>query len=217
MSKYLPINLFIRQALLYPLTSPFLPPIDKVEKDYSYAAGRLLGTLEAPAATGLPRTGQKTSYRTGDDGDLEKGFTLERPQDDSVRFTDNNDGTVTDNATGLMWIKEPVADPGGVFAGIMDWNDAIDNCWALTFAGHSDWRLPNYKEMASICDLSRNGPCINTDVFPNAKYDLYHWTSTTASYLATVAHAIILATPSYVVYSKGTDRRAWPVRGGLPV
>lgn len=51
MSKYLPLNLFIRQALLYPLIAPFLPPIDKVEKDYAYAAGKLVGTLEAGEET----------------------------------------------------------------------------------------------------------------------------------------------------------------------
>lgn len=47
MSKLLPLDLFIRQALLYPLDSPFLPPENKVEKGYSYAAGRKTGSLEA--------------------------------------------------------------------------------------------------------------------------------------------------------------------------
>ncbi len=45
MSRYLPFNLFMRQALLYPLVSPFLPPIDKVENGFSYAAGKLTGEL----------------------------------------------------------------------------------------------------------------------------------------------------------------------------
>ncbi len=47
MSKYLPFNLFMRQALIYPLVSPFLPPANKVKNGYSYAAGNLIGTLEA--------------------------------------------------------------------------------------------------------------------------------------------------------------------------
>lgn len=47
MSKLLPLDLFIRQALLYPLTSPFLPPENKVFKDYSYAAGKKIGSFEA--------------------------------------------------------------------------------------------------------------------------------------------------------------------------
>lgn len=48
MSKLLPLDLFIRQALLYPLDSPFLPPENKVLKDYSYAAGRKTGSLICP-------------------------------------------------------------------------------------------------------------------------------------------------------------------------
>lgn len=39
-------NLFVRQALLYPLTSPFLPAVADVKKDVSYANGSLLGTYE---------------------------------------------------------------------------------------------------------------------------------------------------------------------------
>ena len=51
MAELLPINLFIKQALLYPLVAPFLPTANKVLKDFSYAAGRLIGTL--PAGEGL--------------------------------------------------------------------------------------------------------------------------------------------------------------------
>jgi len=46
MSKLNPFQLFLRQALLYPLASPFLPPVDKVQAGYSYANGNLIGTLE---------------------------------------------------------------------------------------------------------------------------------------------------------------------------
>ena len=48
----------------------------------------------------VPKTGQTTSYATGDDGELEKGVAWPNP-----RFTDNNNGTVTDNLTGLIWLK----------------------------------------------------------------------------------------------------------------
>ena len=51
--------------------------------------------------TPVPKTGQTTSYATGDDGDLERGAALVTP-----RFTDNLDGTVTDNQTGLIWLKD---------------------------------------------------------------------------------------------------------------
>jgi hypothetical protein len=40
----------------------------------------------------LPKTGQTTFSVTGDDGDLQTGVSSPTP-----RFTDNTDGTVTDN------------------------------------------------------------------------------------------------------------------------
>lgn len=46
MSRLAPLDLFIRQALLYPLIAPFLPAVGNVRKDTSYAAGKLTGTLE---------------------------------------------------------------------------------------------------------------------------------------------------------------------------
>jgi len=50
--------------------------------------------------TGVPKTGQTTTYGTRDDGELEKGVMWPNP-----RFTDNGDGTVRDNLTGLIWTK----------------------------------------------------------------------------------------------------------------
>jgi len=54
--------------------------------------------IDEPAP--VPKTGQTTSYATGDDGDLEKGVAWPDP-----RFMDNGNGTVTDNLTGLIWLK----------------------------------------------------------------------------------------------------------------
>ncbi|UCE55232.1 MAG: hypothetical protein JSV31_07260 [Desulfobacterales bacterium] len=48
----------------------------------------------------VAKTGQTDSYADCDDGDLEKGIVWPVP-----RFTDNEDGTVTDNLTGLVWLK----------------------------------------------------------------------------------------------------------------
>lgn len=52
---------------------------------------------------GLPRSGQTTIYQDGDDGDLEKGLTYAASR--AAEFVDNGDGTVSDLATGLMWMK----------------------------------------------------------------------------------------------------------------
>lgn len=102
-------------------------------------------------------------------------------------FKDNRDGTITDRATGLMWSKTDSR------AG-MDWAAALG--WAQEknrerFLGHSDWRLPNAKELQSIVDYSRapaaadperRGPAIDP-IFTVSKLSdgdyPFFWTSTT--------------------------------------
>lgn len=65
------------------------------------------------------------------------------------QFHDNGDGTVSDLATGLMWMK---ADAGDA----LDWNQAQEFANGLKLAGHSDWRLPTAKELHSIVDYTRS-------------------------------------------------------------
>jgi len=125
---------------------------------------------------GLPKTNMKDSYRTGDDGDLEKGYPKAPP-----RFKDNGDGTITDMATGLMWVADP-SQLGGVFGtpgspSTMIWNTAIDACNALDYAGHKDWRLPNILEYQSITNRGKDWPYIYTTYFKNIQAS-YYYTST---------------------------------------
>lgn len=63
-------------------------------------------------------------------------------------FADNGDGTVSDRATGLMWMQ---ADSGEG----MDWESALKYAEETEYAGYDDWRLPNAKELQSIVDYSR--------------------------------------------------------------
>ncbi|MCF7848371.1 MAG: DUF1566 domain-containing protein [Kiritimatiellales bacterium] len=65
------------------------------------------------------------------------------------KFKDNGDETVTDKATGLTWMQ---ADSGKG----MDWPTALEYAEDMEFAGHSDWRLPNAKELQSIIDYTRS-------------------------------------------------------------
>ncbi|MCF7817977.1 MAG: DUF1566 domain-containing protein [Kiritimatiellales bacterium] len=65
------------------------------------------------------------------------------------KFKDNGDGTITDAATGLTWMK---ADSGKG----MDWPTALAYAENLKLASHDDWRLPNAKELQSIIDYTRS-------------------------------------------------------------
>ena len=96
-------------------------------------------------------------------------------------FVDNGDSTITDLATGLMWVKND-SKVG------MNWEDALAYAENSNYAGYSDWRLPNVKELQSIVDYSGVFPALNTTMFNitgivneagNADYP-YFWTSTSA-------------------------------------
>jgi arylsulfatase A-like enzyme len=73
-------------------------------------------------------------------------------------FRDNGDGTVTDRATRLVWAK---VDSGHLKAGArkdgkLNWEEALSWAEGLEYAGRSDWRLPNAKELQSIVDYTRS-------------------------------------------------------------
>ena len=74
------------------------------------------------------------------------------------QFQDNGDGTITDHATGLTWLK---FDSGHLKAaekkdGRLNWEQALRWAEDLEYAGYSDWRLPNIKELQSIVDYTRS-------------------------------------------------------------
>ncbi|MBK7866979.1 MAG: DUF1566 domain-containing protein [Ignavibacteriales bacterium] len=102
------------------------------------------------------------------------------------QFVNNGNGTITDNATGLMWMQN---DNG---TGVL-WKDALNYAENLTYAGYSDWRLPDTKELQSIVDYSRSpsttssaaiNPMFNCTQITNeggaADYPWY-WSNTTFS------------------------------------
>ena len=125
---------------------------------------------------GTAKSGQLTSYYAYDDGSTQKGYPKTPP-----RFVDNGDGTITDKASGLMWVKEPGA-IGGLFGtpgspSQMAWELAIIQCNNLNYAGHIDWRLPNIKELFSIIDFGATNPTIDENFFPSTQV-LKYWTST---------------------------------------
>ena len=74
-------------------------------------------------------------------------------------FLDNGDGTVTDNATGLMWSQDDNGEH-------LYWEEALAYAETATVADYDDWRLPNIKELQSIADYSVTEiPALDTSVF----------------------------------------------------
>jgi hypothetical protein len=91
------------------------------------------------------------------------------------RYTVNNDGTITDNDTGLMWMQcsegQVWESDGGAgnctgTATPHTWDAALVLANDKAFAGHSDWRLPDIKELASLVAEDRYAPAINSTIFP---------------------------------------------------
>jgi len=87
-------------------------------------------------------------------------------------YQDNGDGTVTDLNTGLMWQQ---SDNGTV----REWQEACNYCDGLTLAGHSDWRIPDRRELVSIVDYGRYYPVINP-VFDCNSY--HYWSGSTYAF-----------------------------------
>ncbi len=175
----------------------------------------VVGTLSTNAASSsaaVPKTGQTTSYATGDDGDLEKGVALPSP-----RFTDNSNGTVTDNLTGLIWLKN-----ANFKAGMRTWANALTDCATLNSGegGLTDgsvegaWRLPNAKELYSLIDLARVNPALPSGhPFEGVLSDNY-WSSSTYAQTTGSAWHVALNVGSVYFAAKTIPISVWPVRGG---
>ncbi|MCX5905426.1 MAG: DUF1566 domain-containing protein, partial [Proteobacteria bacterium] len=121
-------------------------------------------------------------------------------------FIDNNDGTITDLSTGLMWQKYALSD--------YTWEQALTFCENLNMAGYKDWRLPTWKELLSILDYSSYNPAINITFFPGTEPGWY-WSSTT--YMAN--HSLkwnVLFDYGQVLFSNGELNNYYvrAVRGG---
>ena len=168
-----------------------------------------------PSPALVPRTGQTTSYFEGDDGDLEKGIVWPEP-----RFTDNEDGTVMDNLTGLIWLKN-----ANCF-GTRTWNQAMTDCNILgngqcgLIDGSSggQWRLPNIRELMSLLDYGQNG--ITLLPIPNpfkSEAPNFYWSATSdETYSGTNARIVLMSSGTSLseLKSNSYELYVWCVRGG---
>jgi hypothetical protein len=99
------------------------------------------------------------------------------------------DGTVTDSVTGLIWDRcssgqtlNTTSDPATCFgtASTHTWQAALGvavTANTLSYKGHTDWRLPNRKELESLVEIQASYPAIDTTAFPDTPSNSY-WSST---------------------------------------
>ena len=193
----------------------------------------------------IPKTGQKSCYNmagviidcgnTGQDGDKQAGSAWPFP-----RFEDNNNGTVIDKLTGLIWLKDAncTETVGGIAreSGLLDWQSALTwsnnlengKCGLVDSSVAGDWRLPNVNELRSLIDYSRHDPDLPSGhPFANVQ-STWYWSSTSNPVYTFGAYNVGLSRGSIHVnrklYSapgssrvgnKADDKLAvWPVRGG---
>jgi hypothetical protein len=131
-----------------------MPSATPVTHTYSNNGNRLTSyTTAGSSMLKLPDTSQiaDTTTTFGEDAD----YSI-NPQS----FTDNNNGTVTDNVTGLMWQKTD--------NGESTWETALTNASTLTLGGYKDWRLPTPSELFSIFNHNNGNPAaLDTTYFPS--------------------------------------------------
>lgn len=160
----------------------------------NFADGRIKGY---PTEPGPGQTEGKLFYARFCRGNTEYGRN---------NFVDNGDGTVTDEATGLMWSQTDSREG-------MTWEDALT--WVQQMndenhLGYSDWRLPNAKELQSLVDYTRSPDTTNSAAIDSifeatevtneagAKDYPFYWCSTTfLRFDSSAAFAV------YVVFGEG--------------
>lgn len=115
----------------------------------------------------------------------------------AMSYTDNGDGTVLDNITGLTWQKcamgETGSDCSGGTIGSYSWSSALTACTNSTLAG-GGWRLPNVTELMGIVDYEQSMGTIDNTSFPGGTVSPY-WTST--------PHATYSTWAWYISFSQG--------------
>jgi hypothetical protein len=181
---------------------------------------KLSGAFAAPPAP-VPQTGQTACYNTsgtviscagtGQDGESKTGVAWPNP-----RFTDNANGTVTDNLTGLIWLKN-----ANCF-GTKIWNDALaaanslatGSCGLTDGSKASDWHLPTIRELRGLVYVSRSYPALTSGHPFTAVQAHDYWSSSTGANDTDGAWTVDMGSGFVDGYGKGSGYYVWPVRSG---
>jgi hypothetical protein len=159
------------------------------------------GSGEAPVGATLMKTGQTTSYRTGDDGDLEAGradsfsvLSANNPFGNTNRFTDTLGGTAYANNIVIDWSTyngTTVLGYKRTYQSNALWAASIDGCLTVSIGAFtSGWRMWNILEFINICNFSQSdsNPLPAAFSTPNT----YLWTSNTNNTDTTQAYMVAL-------------------------
>lgn len=132
------------------------------------------------------------------------------------QLIDNGDGTVTDLKTELMWKKCLEGFSGDSCGkGSLDsftWQEALEQPGIVNtgsgFAGYTDWRLPNIKELISIVEEQCSNPAMNVDRFPYTSSSTLHvWSGS--------PHYVYSGYAWYVDFSNGNSSSNYGQRYNL--
>jgi len=138
------------------------------------------------------------------------------------RFNDQHDGTVLDSKTNLIWKRcsEGQTWDGTTCAGSAStytWQGALSATEALNtgegFAGETDWRVPNIKELGSIVELKCYSPAINLSVFPNTPSAAV-WSSSPNANFSSLAWSVHFSNGFVYTPSKNGNSQVRLVRSG---
>jgi len=175
-----------------------------------------VASLAYAAPADLPETGQTTCYDagggvitcagTGQDGELKKGVAW--PSQRFTVGTGTEAGCVTDNLTGLMWVKSPDST-------LRTWANALTYANGLSLCGYTDWRLPSVNELESLINAeeANTATWLNTQGFSDVQSDGY-WSSTTYAGVTGNVWAVNMWGGYVVAGSKTGVDYVWPVRAG---
>lgn len=149
------------------------PDVLVTDDDYSEELSVFNYVLVASGQTNLyDNNGELISYLT--EGDDFYGQDANYLSGEEMIYLDNDDGTITDLNTGLKWQQVPSSSD-------YTWQEAVDYCENLEFAGYDDWRMPSLKELFSISDFNYGWPYLDRDYFSlasgNVTKDEQYWSS----------------------------------------
>lgn len=169
----------------------------------------------------LPKSGQNKCWApfgnpidckgTGQDGEIQAGVAWPNP-----RFTDNRNGSVTDNLTGLVWLKDAHCLGFGDFGDSLRRSNRLADgqCGLTDRSRPGEWRLPNIRELQSLQSYATFAPDLpEGHPFLNVQPTLT-WTSTSGAGFAAQAWFTIFGVGPTVFEDKSVPLAIWPVRGG---